>query len=49
MEKASQRRKFRPTILPKGGGIILQIWSNPLLFPLFTCMGVGGAKTLIGA
>ena len=44
MEKASQRRGFRPTISLEGGGIILQIWSNPLLCPLFALMGVGGAK-----
>jgi len=44
MEKALQRRRFRPTILPEGGGITLRIWLNPLLFPLFARMGVGGAK-----
>jgi len=38
MEKALERRGFRPTILPKGGGIKLQIWSNTFLFPLFACM-----------
>ena len=41
MEKASEGRGFRPIISPRGGGIILLIWSNPLLlnFPLLCLHG----------
>ena len=45
MEKASERREFRPTIPPKGGRIILQI---PSYFPLWPHGGKWG-KTLTGA
>ena len=40
MEKAQERRGFRPTILPESGEITFQIW-------LFAPMGVGGAKLKI--
>jgi len=45
MEKASEGKEFRRTILPRGGGIILLIWPNPFLCP----RGDRWGKTLIGA
>jgi len=39
MEKASERRGFRPTILPEGGAIILRIRSNPPSLPAWGLVG----------